>query len=181
MNDPWVGGGRKVTAPHQRTVNRWTALFHDQVDPPVGLVAFAFDDPVAVGIELSHHGALDRVADQLVIRLEERGERLEELLEGVCPLPDLLDAADAVLAAGELGVGCLDGLDELGESARIGLDLAGGIVVLDQENPEALIRVRGQGGKRRRLEVEKQTGTSWVEDNTPKTPGHKVGIKISKL
>src|SRR2546430_6781701 len=48
---------------------------HSQGDPAVRRVVLAFHKPVVTGIGHADHDVFDGVADQLVVRIDQRGER----------------------------------------------------------------------------------------------------------
>src|SRR2546430_7323274 len=117
---------------------------HLQPHPAVGDVVLTLDDPIESRVILACHAVLDGVAHQLVVRVDDRRKRAQELLKRLCELPHLLAGARSrVLTGRPRLVRRVDGLERFLPGVAARLDLTRRVVVLHDIDPHVLARVGG--------------------------------------
>src|SRR3989454_12839015 len=142
-----------IRRPPRSTLFPYTTLFrssyvsrsqHLQPHPAVGDVVLTLDDPVESRVILACHAVLDGVAHQLVVRVDDRRKRAQELLKRLCELPQLLAGARSrVLTGRPRLVRRVDGLERFLPGVAARLDLTRRVVVLHDIDPHVLARVGG--------------------------------------
>src|SRR5690606_6516398 len=116
---------------------------HFQLHVAVGDPIVCLDDPVVARVPLRSGDVLDRIADEVVVGLDGRGKHAEDFLRGLVGLVDILQGAVFRAPAGHSLDRRIHGAEQPLEIGIVGLDLAGRVVVFQEEETEGLTRVLG--------------------------------------
>src|ERR1051326_2943957 len=116
---------------------------HDQVDPAVGDVVITFHEPVVSGVVRADDLILHAIPNEVIIGLDETGESLPDIERGT-GIAEVLRDDSARVVAGRLVLICtVHRRYEVLKASRIGLDLTGGFIVLDDKSAHVLFWMRG--------------------------------------